>query len=220
MTNIFDAIKLGDLQTINSLLLSKDLSVVSDIQELLKHAIDVRNYDSLDLLVHNLKDKGLSSEINRILHQAVESSDEKIVEVLLKHDLDLEIINDNEITPLYLATMRDDNSIVELLINHGAKVDITNSEDVTPLHHSVLQNNSKIAKLLIDKEADLNPQDCYGLTPLHYAAKRNLYQMAKLLAEEGADINTPDKALKTPLFLAINSPGDHFQVVAFMCYRC
>lgn len=213
MTNIFDVI---DLKTFNAFL-QQDLDITSEIPKLLKHSIDIRNYELLELLANNLKGKGLSSEINNILHQAVESNDQKILEVLLKHELDLEITNEDEITPLYLATIRSYNSIVELLITHGAEVNVTDSNDVTLLHQAVLQNNSTIAKLLICKKTDLNPQDCYGFTPLHYAARKNLYQMAKLLAEEGADINTLDKALKTPLFLAINSPGEHVQVVALLC---
>jgi len=214
MRNIFNAIESSDIETINSLITEKDFMNFKndDGQNPLEYAIKLQNYDVIDLLANHL-----NNQINQVLHKAIESNDKRIVEVFLKNGVDLEINDSNGITPLYLAVKKGYSTIAELLIHEGANVNITNSDEVSLLHQAVLRNDGKIVKLIMDKHDDFNPQDCYGLTPLHYAAKNNLPYMAKLLAEKGADINALNKALKTPLFLAINSPGDHFQVVALLC---
>lgn len=65
------------------------------------------------------------------LHYAVNTTEIKFVELLLKHGAEVNVINNYMETPLHLAASYNDTEMYNLLIKHGAKSS-KNREGLTP----------------------------------------------------------------------------------------
>jgi ankyrin repeat protein len=64
---------------------------------------------------------------------AIELNDFKFVYCLLKKDIDLDIKDKNNFTPLHLAVLKGRYEIVKLLLEKGANLNIQNDDGYVPL---------------------------------------------------------------------------------------
>ncbi len=121
-------------------------------------------------------------------------------------DVNLELINSGNITPLFYATERGHLKAVELLLNNGAEIDHKDSHNRTPLFNAINYKRLDIVNLLIDKGADLNISSNYGYTPLLHAVGQSSTQSITPIIEtiiiNGADLNAQLENGNTPLILA------------------
>jgi len=120
------------------------------------------------------------------LTQAVSSGYPRIVELLLKHDVELN-------SPWYASNymcyaFRFSNlEMVQLLLDHGANPNLTNWLGISYLHLVALQGNIELARLLINYGADINAVDHeYCTTPLGWASKYGQAEMVTFLLKQGA----------------------------------
>ena len=83
----------------------------------------------------------------------------------------------NENTPLHIASELNFKSLVTILIEHVKSIqgdypsfiNAVNKEKMTPLHLSIISSNLEIAKELLAAGAELYATDNYGRTVLHHA---------------------------------------------------
>ncbi|MFP5237610.1 MAG: ankyrin repeat domain-containing protein [Acidobacteriota bacterium] len=92
----------------------------------------------------------------------------QMLELLLTHGADPNVVLSYGITPILRAVQRDLPDDVALLLANNANpnVDFSNS---TPLHQAVLQDARPIVQILLANGADPNILDTAGHTPLYYA---------------------------------------------------
>lgn len=119
----------------------------------------------------------------------------------------LEIKNNNEYTPLMLAS-KNNKDIVKLLLDNGAQINETNFNEETPLIIATYKCNYDVVELLLDNGADINKTGNNKDTPLMIAIGENNYDVVELLLEKGADINKTGYKGDTPLSVAINIGND------------
>ena len=126
-----------------------------------------------------------------------------VIDVLLKHDVDINHISKWG-TPLAQA-VKEHPDLAELLFSHGADVNLQMDEsDVTVLHWMANFPHPTAVSWLLEHGANPNAQLTDGRTPLHRAAERNASaKVAKMLVEAGAKINQKDKNGITPLGYAV-----------------
>jgi len=117
-------------------------------------------------------------------------------------------------TPLHIATELDNTEVVKFLIDNGANVNTKDNSGTTPLNNAIKNGNIEIVKLLIDNNSDINTKDYNKETPLHYAIKNGNVEIIKLLIDNNSDINAKNYTDRTPLHYA--AQRDNIEMVKFL----
>lgn len=112
-----------------------------------------------------------------------------IVEFFLSLNVNTEIMNSQELTPLILATLNNHCKSMKLLIDSGANIEAKGKSGRTPLMHAADNQNIEPAKLLIQYGANLEIRDNWSFTTLMLAALRNDGSTIRVLLKAGADVN-------------------------------
>ncbi|XP_046635844.1 poly [ADP-ribose] polymerase tankyrase-1-like [Daphnia pulicaria] len=113
------------------------------------------------------------------LHAAVFACNAIAVKYLIKNGANPNIIDNNGMSPLHVATWErvHGNAIIDLLLEVKkvkglGDVNDQNEQGVTALHYAAFKSNEITAEHLIQKGADVNRLDIEGHTPLHVAASQ------------------------------------------------
>jgi ankyrin repeat protein len=91
-----------------------------------------------------------------------------MVELLLTHGADPNVVLSYGVTPIYRAVQRDLPDDVALLLANNANPN-QNYANSTPLHQAVIHDQRPIVQILLANGADPNILDTAGHTPLYYA---------------------------------------------------
>ncbi|CAK7272647.1 hypothetical protein SEPCBS119000_005236 [Sporothrix epigloea] len=135
---------------------------------------------------------------------------DQIVRLLIDHDADVEIRDEQGRTVLlYMASKRDRGNwtmdTMRLLLGHGyADTEARDTDGLTPLLWAVTHGNLQLAEALLDESlgravADVTAVNDSGETALHMAAKASHEAMVRLLLRYRADPNALCKYGWTPL---------------------
>lgn len=71
---------------------------------------------------------------NTVLHLAAGTNDLKTAQACLAHGADINAVNSNKETPLYVATVKGNLQMVELLVQKGADMNVKNADSKSVLH--------------------------------------------------------------------------------------
>ena len=128
------------------------------------------------------------------LHVAVKEHNTEVVEYLLSHGADIDILNADLDDALHLAVQNEDIQMVRLLVSKG--IDINKKQDIHPLFTAILHNikpNYEIVDYLLQNGADVNTSDSdRGLTPLFVALSQNDIFLIKLILKYKPSIDATD----------------------------
>mmetsp|Transcript_30437 Transcript_30437/g.48963 ORF Transcript_30437/g.48963 Transcript_30437/m.48963 type:complete len:161 (+) Transcript_30437:119-601(+) len=129
--------------------------------------------------------------------------------LLLRAGAEVNVMSQDDNTPLHVATWSGKADAVKLLLQHQAYCNVVNSYGSTPLI-SAAQENAEMVKLLLNNKwmpkAKVNVKlNQYLTTPLHQAAKNNLLKVTEMLLDAGADVNPKDIEGETPFDKAIGA---------------
>jgi ankyrin repeat protein len=138
-----------------------------------------------------------------LIHYAVRAEHLDVVKVLVERGADINMGDNDELTPLHKSAYRGLTEISEYLISKGANISAEDRRGVTPLHLAAARGHNKVMELLLAKGAEINTADKDGETPLHRAAKNGYPRAIDFLAEKGADLNVPDNHGKTALYWTV-----------------
>jgi ankyrin repeat protein len=132
------------------------------------------------------------------IHDATKEGNIEAVKQHLDDGGDVNLTDNDGMTPLHFAAFKGHKEIVKVLIAEGADVSVSH-DGYTPLHAA---GNKEIAELLIAKGADVKAKEVDGETSLHYAASEGHKEVAELLIANGADVNVTRDDGGTPLYHA------------------
>ncbi|MDZ7937217.1 MAG: ankyrin repeat domain-containing protein [Rhodoferax sp.] len=109
----------------------------------------------------------------------------EVAEALLKRpDIQVEVRNALDESPLMLAALQGSLEICQALIQRDADV---NKPGWTPLHYAATNSHTAVMQLLLDNHAYIDAASPNGSTPLMMAAMYGNSSAVKLLLEGGAD---------------------------------
>ena len=141
----------------------------------------------------------------KFIHFATEMGYTSVIEKVLKvngynqvHSKD----DQNQFTPLFLASTRGHTEIVKMLLQSGAEVNCQEVWGFTPLHGASKSGHFEVAKLLIENGANVSSLTKEKWTPLHLATNNGHVEVAELLLQNGANANHQDRNLQSPLHSA------------------
>lgn len=172
-------------------------------------AIEDGNVEQIKALVK--EDSDIVNSVNRhgdsCLLIAVANKQIKIVKYLIKIGAHLDVVGQDDFTPLMLAVSVGSLDIAKILVNSGAKVDFSNdSYGITALMLASSLNKALIVEFLLENEADTEIEDMDGDSPLLLAVSRGCLDVVKLLVKFGANIYFKNKNGFTAVDLAMGSP--------------
>lgn len=163
----------------------------------------------------NLKDSMGNTPLRLAVHLGPRHSGTDgwdIVENAIKLGADVNIANDNGVTPLLSAMKRlRDGYIVKFLLDHGADVNAVDHAGRGAFHYGISNPYGAFReyfKLLVDRGVDINLRDEDGCTPLHTATENaNYWYSGITLLPLGADINARTNVGDTPLHCLLRRPS-------------
>ncbi|KAL8783807.1 MAG: hypothetical protein Q9195_009274 [Heterodermia aff. obscurata] len=132
-------------------------------------------------------------------------ANENILELLLKSQPPLEILNNDGHTPLMQAVRFGQEYLAERLILSGANVTTSDSDGWTALHYAAFHAHCPdLISILAEAGAAVNATSTKSMTPLHIAggSVRNSAQVTERLIAAGADTEALDLLSQTPLHIA------------------
>jgi ankyrin len=150
-----------------------------------------------------------------------------VVQLLVKRGAEVNTPDNNDITPLHIASYRRKLKSVRVLLNLGADINAEDSQGRTPLHQvfgdeSIHEDSFSVVRLLVERGANVNAPDKHHLTPLHFASYRQHLESVRVLLNRGAHVNAEDSQGRTPLqqvFEGNPSPKDSVGVVQLLVER-
>jgi ankyrin repeat protein len=207
--------------------------------ELLKVCIDTCQPEMLALLLERGADPRQSLPADVVgdgpILFAVASSPQsleirrKMLDVLLKHGVDINTVSSNQRTVMDIAVYRNEAPLCDLLREYGVPygpremvvfnrlaelkeavadnpklvherfAPIYAGQDPTLLGLALSHGHSEVARFLIDSGAPLDTVEQLGQTLMHMAARGGNPDLVRLLAERGLDVNARDDWNDTPL---------------------
>lgn len=142
---------------------------------------------------------------NSALHYVAKIGDIKITKSLLAAGADINLINQEGLSPFQEAIISLQNDLVTHFMENGAELHLPASPSIgdTPLHTAAYANNCHAAELLFNKKVSLEAQNTQGLTPLHAAAAGISANTLEFLLENNAEIEARDNEGFTALHHAV-----------------
>jgi ankyrin repeat protein len=164
--------------------------------------------------------------------RAIEQDHYKVVELLIQHNANLEIVDNVDgqaeymnraavkslsklialpekmffrKTPVFWALSHKRRKILELLIDNGANIEAVETElGWTPLHLALGMWDESLVSFMITKGADVKKKDAFKRTPLHTAVNCRDDIMGKQIIDAGGMNDEQDLADMTPLWVAVS----------------
>lgn len=197
---LFTAVRLGDTDMIDRQLRQElDLNMKAEGE-----ACKIKNQS----MAHRV-----SSTHYAVLHLATLHSSKQVIEKLLDHGADIDVLDEQHRTPLHFAVVANRTPVVRFLISRGANLDIQSSSGRTPLLEAVINESYTIAEILIKSGANLELADTKGTAVLHqlcFSRNPNLYLIELVLKNKG-NPNVTNLKGGTPLMFA-SSMKKYFSV--------
>lgn len=149
------------------------------------------------------------------IFNAITGSDERFEKLFDLRSGDVNAINDEGDSLLYVAASKNQLGKISFLLNKGANVNFKNERGASPLNVACDRTALDAIQLLIDGGADVNTRTTRGNTPLSCAASGkgctlvktyafnttyDFTNVAEILLDNGADVN-----LLNPLLIAARS---------------
>lgn len=145
-----------------------------------------------------------NAEGSTALHRALGNKKWEVVDVLLRHEPSLDLVDDDWGAPLALAAFHGEARLVERLLAAGASVNPPFSiRGFTPLMSAARAGHAEIARLLLERGADPDAIGAarYGEGAIHLAGREASLPLLDALIAHGADVNLLNSEGHTPLAL-------------------
>lgn len=142
------------------------------------------------------------------LHTLAASGEFHLLTELLKHNVDINVLDKTGLTAIHRAILGKKQAIFNILLRESANPFVRDEEGVTLMHYAVRTASSQMIKILLLYNVDINLQDNYGWTPLHLAVQSRRTDIVRLLLIKGADKTLKNQEGLTPLELCLYSGQD------------
>jgi hypothetical protein len=113
------------------------------------------------------------------LHYAADEGNLKIVEILIKMNVEVNCKTMNKKTPLHMAAEKGYFDISRILIENGAIISTLDDEKNNPIHISSLKGHYELLKYFLEKFPQADSKNIYGKTPLDLSKNEKIKELLK-----------------------------------------
>ena len=154
-------------------------AIVGDLNRVKKYSAHLKNI--------NIRDSIFQIPL---LHYAVAGGNVEVIKYLLSKGADINISDNDGITPIHIAAGTGQIEALKYLIENGADPTKKSNDGATALHFAASGGQFETAKYLVESGlVDVNIRDNDGNTPLHFAVKYgNSADLVRYLIDKGADM--------------------------------
>ncbi|XP_055998791.1 ankyrin-1-like [Ostrea edulis] len=124
------------------------------------------------------------------------------IQCLLTNGADINLCNNDGLSPLFIACHNGHDSTVKLLLNNGANINLCMKNGVSPLYIACQNGHDRTVQLLLNNGADINLCMKNEASPLYIACQNGHDSTLQLLLNNGADINLCMNNGASPLYIA------------------
>lgn len=172
----------------------------------LHHAASLESIEVVNLFLQrgmNVNEKNKSGETVLSFIFREDSTNSRLIDLLVKNDAKLSIPHESLPTPQLMSLVRTNNNlkeigcysidwefaieseeITEAFIRFGFDVNEVNEKGFTPLFYAAAFGSVNVIQLLIERKADVTYQNSIGYSALHFAANYGRLENLKLLVKE------------------------------------
>ncbi|XP_067673680.1 putative ankyrin repeat protein RF_0381 [Haliotis asinina] len=145
--------------------------------------------------------------VNTTLIEACVLGDLRRVEYILSKDTaNINIGDENGVTPAMIAAQIGRRDILELLVKRGADLSLTNDEERNVLHVACMEGNMEVAKYIHSQNIiGIESTDGFETTPLMFAAVSGKIEVFSFLIRIGADVSRENANGENILHLSCRS---------------
>jgi ankyrin repeat protein len=148
----------------------------------------------------------VNAGLNKITpaYKASEEGYFNTLKVLIQHDADLNISNEDGKTPAFIAAQNNRAEIIKLLVESKADLTKKTIEGFSPIHIAAQNNSKEVMQVLINPQYHLNvdQEGDKKYTALNLAVIHHRVEIVDMLVKSGADIKHECND-GTPLILAV-----------------
>ena len=131
---------------------------------------------------------------------AVENGHIGVLELLIKHEANLEVSDPDGFTPLIMSAELNHPELLQLLLDGGADIAAEDKAERTALDWAIIMQSAEAETILRENDAPSSAEKSFIA-----AIQTNNIDAVKALLEKGADVNEPAYTTKTPLHYASHS---------------
>jgi len=131
---------------------------------------------------------------------AVERGHIGVLELLIKHEANLEVSDPDGFTPLIMSAELNHPELLQLLLDGGADIAAEDKAERTALDWAIIMQSAEAETILRENDAPSSAEKSFIA-----AIQTNNIDAVKALLEKGADVNEPAYTTKTPLHYASHS---------------
>lgn len=159
----------------------------------LKNIIETESLEQIEKYLKQNANKVEKGELDDALRNAAFYGDKDIAELLIKHGADVNVRQENKMSPLECAIENMQLDMIKFLLKNGANVNSQDGHGVTPLHRAIdveiEESNAleeyppsiRITSLILAYNPDVKIMDFNGRTPLDWAIGRQHIAAIELL---------------------------------------
>lgn len=182
---------------------------MNDLFALIK---DINSTDKIiDLISDGEYDLNMRDASNNyLLTYAIVQNNKKLVSELLKHDIKLDIFDNDGRSILYDSIRFGYIDLLKLLLDKNASLvginilDMLDKRGLAPLHYVIQFKNVEILDLFMNYDFNINITNIINEYPIHLAISSMNVELTKKLIMYGADINVLLRTGENCLHLATN----------------
>lgn len=178
---------------------------------ILYYPIKFNYFEMIDMLLeYNKNIVGISLVNIKDSHEyvplfyAIKYRNKHALQELLVNNADVNYMNSDGITSLYLSILKKDPSMVRMLIKYVKNIDAKTITNSTALHVACNFQLFEIVKILLEYGANQNIMETeYNFYPIFYVVVQNNLEITKLLIDHDANPNHQDYMGNTIIHYAI-----------------
>lgn len=184
-----------------------DIDIV-DIDEVtpLMHAIYNDKIEAAQFLISNISNINAVNKLGQTaLMMAAQEGRKEIIEILVKRkDVDIDLADNQGMTPLMNSVYNNHIEITRLLISKIKNINAASEDGITALIIAIQEGNQEITKMLLEKEGiDIDAAAKDGTTPLMNAIYKSDIEISRLLVGKTKKTNAFNNRGQTALMIAV-----------------